>query len=874
MLTGALRPPDIFNKQDSVRGLKSQNPLPYHVFTQSITSTSLGSRRALNSVARSPEEKQVTTVAEGSSLRLIYGLDRVGAQIAFLKEKNGFIYVSAIWCAGEINSVVKILFDDVEQPTWVVESYVGTTTQTTNSVLNGLWPDYVDDNIITKGASQIGACYSILKIPATKFPSSIIAEIEGRLVYDPRTTLTEYSTNPTLHLRDFITSGIYGQGKQVIESAVIDCANANDEIVGGAKRRQSNYTIDKQAKTSKYVEALRTYAACFVVPSSGKIKLVPFRPATITRPAIEQIENESFKITKLGMEDTPTVMIIWYQDTSTIPWKKAPAIAKTPGVIAGTDLWIESHVNLYGINTYAQAYREAVERLNDLRLTDLSVEFVSYDESLQDEIGDVIPVTHSLGLTDKPFRIVKTQLQEPGRWKIFGKEYNENVFSDDVQTEPDNQDTTLPTLFNPLPATNVTATEEVFQQISQGTHSSRLRISWDAPDYPFIQSYRIVVKRGVDIVFETNTIDNIAVTGAVMELEQHDIFVYVYSGIDYSSPAINNITPKGKYLPPPNVQDLTGFEAGGEVFLSWSQVFDVDMWNYEIRYDLTSGDWDSATVIDRVDALRLSTKEVPAGEWRFFVKALDSVGNYSDNSTFKDLTVSLDANAFLLETYDFDTPITETNLHQYTLERSSDLTYDVSYSGQTWAAMFPLAMSTYTNNINSYQNDVLSEFLSETKDFGLELSGNWSAEVNYDVISGSVVAQLELSTDNFVSDLQVFTSLNTKATARYARIRIKSDVGLFKVVWPVMNVRVDAIPKQENGTGVSVSTAGGYTVILDNDYVKAKSITITPLSATAYTWTIDNIDIVTPNDEFDVYLFDKDGIQTAGINFLWNFEGV
>ena len=74
-----------------------------------------------------------------------------------------------------------------------------------------------------------------------------------------------------------------------------------------------------------------------------------------------------------------------------------------------------------------------------------------------------------------------------------------------------------------------------------------------------------------------------------------------------SDAASSNITAQGKQLAPGNVPSLTGFEVGGEVRLSWEPAVDIDIWRYEVRYGLTSDAWDDATLIVRVDSLRLVT---------------------------------------------------------------------------------------------------------------------------------------------------------------------------------------------------------------------------------------------------------------------------
>jgi hypothetical protein len=61
-----------------------------------------------------------------------------------------------------------------------------------------------------------------------------------------------------------------------------------------------------------------------------------------------------------------------------------------------------------------------------------------------------------------------------------------------------------------------------------------------------------------------------------------------------------------------------------------------------------------------------------------------------------------------------------------------------------------------------------------------------------------------------------------------------------KVTIPTQNIRVDAVPREEVGTGTS-SSSGPVTITLANQYVAVKKITITPQGTTARSSTFDRI---------------------------------
>ena len=117
--------------------------------------------------------------------------------------------------------------------------------------------------------------------------------------------------------------------------------------------------------------------------------------------------------------------------------------------------------------------------------------------------------------------------------------------------------------------------------------------------------------------------------------------------------ALTTIIPQGKYLPPADVPGFNGFEAGGRVYLSWGIAVDIaiDTIRYEIRYGAVGIAWESAARLDRVSALTWASQGLAQGTYRFLIKALDSVNNYSADAAFKDITVTLDSSAFTSYTY-------------------------------------------------------------------------------------------------------------------------------------------------------------------------------------------------------------------------------
>lgn len=843
-------------------------PLPAYLKFPDAATAPAG-RNDLNDVASSPSDTQATVAAENAPMRVVYGRARIGAQIANVFVHQGKLIVQAVWCEGEIQAVESVTMGDEALPAGVSAThYTGSAGQTANSDLVAA---FASQGISYTDALP-GVAYSVFSVPATDssgFPS-FEAIIQGRKVYNPSTASTAYSTNPALALADFIGSTLYGLGRDVDWASVEDAADACDSTVGGQPRRTIGLCIDSVAETRQHIEALRTYAGCWVVERGGALVLMPDRPRPTDHTiGASDLLASSLRLKKRGLRDVPTVVDVRWTDTTVTPWAERRAIAKAAGVDAGTTPRRESQVSLPGIQSYAQAYREAVERLNHFSLEDLEAEWGQFDGGAAIEPGDVVSLSHPIGLTAKLMRVTGVVIASPGRYRVKAREYDPAAYSDAVQAEPSYADTSLPNPASPPALSGLTATEEVYQ-LENGTWSSRIKLTWTAADYPYLAHYRVEVYRLGELISAGNAREAVFRTPAVQEGVGYVCKVAAVTTIGtVGTWAQANLTPAGKYLIPSDVPSLAAFEAGGRVYVSWGAAVDIDIWRYEVRYGPTAGAWESATLIDRVDALRLTSDQIPVGTWMLYVKALDSVGQYSANAASATVTVTSDASAFLVDSYDSDSP-TLTNMAGFTLHPTDAHTHYVTEDGATVASKFGSALSTYTSVLATYHSSVTSTWLGEAEDFGMLLGGQWTGAADVAALSGSLISYLGFSTDG--SSWTYLSGLSQKQNSRFARFKHEATTtSTLKVTVPTQNIRLDAIPREEVGTGTS-SASGPVTITLENDYVAVKKLTITPEGTTARSATYDNVVVGNPTT-FDVYVFNDSGVKIAS-TFRYEFQGV
>ena len=829
---------------------------------------SVASKAALQAAGSgTASERQAALAAEGARIPIVYGRDRRGALVANIVPTGAYVYVVCVWALGEIEAVESVTMSDKPLPASCgVTHYLGTPGQTVNAGLASAFAA----NGISYADALPGIAYSVIMAPVGLDgfdPLSIAAVIKGTKVYDPRTGLTAWSDNPALALAHFVSAI---EGRTVAWSSVTATANACEETVGGQPRRRIGLSLAQPQVCATWREALRTYAGCFLVQRDDGIHLIPDRPAS----PVQTFAHTNGDIAKIGplrkraRADAPTVVKIKWTDTSATPWRDRTATAYAPGVIAGTVERRESEVSLPGIQSASQAQREAIERLNKLWLADLSFSLDVFDDGMQIEPGDVVSVSHPLGLVEKGMRVGGIDNTGPGRWALQLVEYDPAVYSDAVVTNPSTPDTALPSPSEPPPVPSLAVSEEL-TQLQDGTWTSRIRATWSAPAYPWVSGYRIDVRSGGVVVY-TGTASRTATSWPsppVQERVHHQIDVFVLSAVGAESVSASaTITPDGKYLLPGNVPSLTGYEVGGEVRLRWEPATDIDIWRYEIRWGAVGVAWDDAARLDRVDALSLVSRDVPAGTWNFLVCALDSVGQYSPAPARRTITVTLDNAAFLVDQHAFSTP-SVTGMVEYNFGPTDTQRRWVTDDGTPWNTKFPAALNTYTDHLASYSAG--SAWQTEPHDFGLSLSGNWAGEMSVTAITGTHTDYLDLSPDG--SAWTPNAGLSAKTGARFARLR-STTAGAMAVTLPTASVRIDAVPRTEEGTGTS-SASGAVTITLSGSYAAAKGLPQISIGGTTFaTAVVDNI-IVGTTTSFDVYVFDASE-NLISRPFGWTFKGV
>jgi len=657
------------------------------------------------------------------------------------------------------------------------------------------------------------------------------------------------------------------------------------------------------------------------------------------------ILDGTVKYRKRGVLAIPTVVQLGYTDTSNKPWREAYATVDE-SALYGNKVRI-SKVSMPGITRYSQAEREAWERLHT-NLNDLTVTFSALDDVLNINLGDGIIMHHEVNETRytdlfKPYRVTGIRHKEWGKWDVTAMEYDPQGYATTAGPTQTFGETNLPPITNPIAPTALTITEEVFQN-DTGVWTSRLRITWDRPDYPYISSFKVEIFRqdpAPQKMMETAIVPNTLnvggkvefVTSSALNLLQeyiegtpivppgstdyptYRIKVYTISVLGKASntPIEVDYKMKGKTLRPGNVPAIRGFEASGKVYLSWDKAIDLDIWRYHLKHaDKTAVEsystevqWEMATTIDYIDALTYIATNIPIGDRRFLIKAVDSLQQESLDAAYVDIYVDRDDNAFIVGELTVTANSTACSNCSSFSRRPSPNTWWISDFGGTWdddgdVLTVPIAGDVLQYVvIPSTHADGISEWVSNIADFGAATSGtsttyytgNLVVTANLKALQGVVTYFIEASTDLTTWTTAVGTSANM--TARYVRFRVQSgsydgtavssDTASAFYIDNSILIRFDVVAREESGSVTTTAHVDGTStayyglVELTRKYAKVKSIQLTIVAASNfYIPTYEDVVIGHEEDpnSFKVIVIDSGNLQVNNQEVSYLFKGV
>ena len=601
--------------------------------------------------------------------RMIYGETRVSGVLGFAEstEDDKYLHLVILMASHEVNSIGQIYINDTAitldgsgnctAPTQYanlirINKHLGSPTQVADTDLiaesNGKWT--ADHKL-----SGIAYVYARLEFDADAFPNglpNISAIVQGKKLYDPRTSTTVYSTNPALAIRDYLTDTIYGFGastSEIDDTSFTTAANICEESVtlsgGGTENRYTiNGTFESSGSPKQILENLLTAMGGSVIFSNGKFrtKAAKYVAPTVTLDEGDLRGSISLQSRRSRRDNYNAVKGIFTSPDNNYIAADYPAFTSTTfqNEDNGEQIFLDLDLPYTTSSPMAQRLAKIALFRNRQQIT---LSMPCKLKAFQLNVGDTVSINNTrFGFSSKVFEVGEWDVifeNDANGIPIMGvdlvlRELNSAVYDWDAEEKAFQLDNTI--LPDPFvvttPSISVSDELRVFNEEAVSVLTVNV-VSGSAR----IIDFEVQAKKAADTQFinlgksSANLFELVNVEdGAVYDIRARGI-----SRLSKSDFVTAQHQVVGKTLPPADVTNFQVNIIGTEAHLSWTPVPDLDLSHYIIRHSpLTTGATftNAITLIDKVSR-PANTITVPALTGTYFVRSVDKIGLKSLNAT-------------------------------------------------------------------------------------------------------------------------------------------------------------------------------------------------------------------------------------------------
>ena len=616
-----------------------------------------------------------------AAIPVIYGQRKVGGTRVFVETSgtdNKYLYICLVLCEGEVDSIGEIYINDEALTGSKYAPYVsvnrkrGTDNQTVSNVLLAA-PSWKSTDTLN-GIAYLGIRLTFNQDVFSSIPQ-INAIVNGRKVYDPRTSTTAYSNNPALCLRDYLTNERYGKGlasSLIDDDSISDAADACDtlnETYTGSGTNIKRFTSNLVLNTGN---TIFTNVKILLAAMQG---MMPYQNGTY-RIVIEDDYDSTFDFTTdniisgfkiAGVDKTKkynkvTAKFVnpdanWQADA--VIWPEADSADYATFLSEDNNIPLETEINLNATTSYYQARNIAKTACLASRKAGLSVSFVATPDALKCSVGDIVTVTHPTPAWDgKEFRVLALSINYDATVNVSLAEHNATIYPwIEDKEEPESFASNLP---DPLTVANpsVTVTDEL-RSFSEEVITA-LIADLDSGD-SFAERFEVQARKTGET--EWTNMGQAGGTRFVL-LNVEDGATYSVRGRVINSLGVRSAWTTvshevvGKTATPSDVTGLTGNLIGNQYLLTWSPIPDLDLSYYRVRYTPEIGEsvtYELSTSLVPKVSRPATSVFVPARNGTYFVKAVDKLGLASQNPA----TIILNSNIDELDNFTGIQTITE-----------------------------------------------------------------------------------------------------------------------------------------------------------------------------------------------------------------------
>ena len=604
-----------------------------------------------------------------SPIPVIYGSRRVGGNFVYIGATGGsneYLHLCLVLAEGTISQVGKIYFNDKEA---IDLSAIAARTQASAST--GTWSGLLDVTWHAGGASQAadsnmmanisgwtanhrlqGTAYLYLRLKhdQTAFSSglpTITVDVDGRTLYDPRSSTTVFAHNPALVVRDYLTHATYGRGipsANIDDTSFIAAANYCDQTVtlGGAS--VARYTCDGVVETTKgsldVVRDLLTSCRGLLIFTGGKYKLILDKAETPVAAFNADNIIGSWAISMGDKSNTFNRLRAGFFNPLN-SWQADIAIAESATLRAQDNgLLLERQIDLPYTAHAERAKMIAIMNLNQSR-QQVAVEFTATLAGLRSEVGDVVYIKHSTpgweslnGGLGKAFRILKMGLQNNDEVRVVCIEYDATVYDyGTIATVDATANTALPNPTVVAPPTNLVATESLYVTRNGAGVKAQVTLAWTAAADVFVRQYEAQIRANGGDWLPAGFVSSSPLVIEDIAPGKYDIRARAINTLGAMSPWSSlTLSVAGLSTPPAVMSGIALQAVSGLAVLTWTQSTDLDVrigGKIEIRHaSLTSGAiWANSVSLGSALSGTATVAVLPLLPGTYLIRAIDSTGN-------------------------------------------------------------------------------------------------------------------------------------------------------------------------------------------------------------------------------------------------------
>jgi hypothetical protein len=764
-----------------------------------------------------------------------------------------------------------------------VQAFYGLDNQSVSSILD-------ESTNWTSDHKLSGVAYVAFKFTWNQDAFSSLPDIKvivkGKKIYDPRLDSTKggsgshrqddsttwaYSDNSALVLLDYLRNTRYGKGLpndafetnyDSFKTSANDCDTLVTPYSGGTdiKIFRTNAVLDTSQKVIDNVKDLLAPMRALFTYTQGKYRLIV---EGIGSSVLSLNSNNIIGGIKIYGEkkNTKYNRVIgtfvnpskdWQEDTISFPPADDSALPVEDQyatlLAEDNNTPLDGNFEFRNITNPYQA-EELCEIILRRSRNALGVEVNCTSEALNLSIGDIVDLTYSTGgFSAKPFRVMNIAINADSTVELELTEHQNSFYTWTSKTiAPVIADTTLPNPNTTQAPTSVTLSDQLIEY-SDGVVITALDVSIGASPDSFVDYYQVEYKLSTESTYQ--------VSGQVKGLNHR--ILNVVDGLIYNVrvKAFNTLGVQSTYTsatrtivggiaPPSDVEDFACNIIGGDAHLSWTQIPDLDLAYYQIRFStLTTGaTWgNSVSLVEKV-ARPATSITVPARVGSYLIKAVDKNGNLSSNEAVIATNVSAIGNynavATQTESPTFSGTKTNTIISDGTLRLDSSELFDSAignfddatsffdsgvtaydlYSEGTYLFANPIDIgAVYTTRVTAsitQTSDNLDDlFDSRTGDFD-------DAQSNFDGDTpANCNAHLEIALSNDNITYTLFRNFVVgDYTARYYKFRVSLrsfDLSSTPVI-SALSVSIDMPDRIFSGNDITSGT-GTYNVVFTNAF--------------------------------------------------------